>query len=464
MRPRGAQTWLSLLAALSLILWAGLASAKMPTNVILMISDGMGYNTVKATDYWTGGTPVYENFAVKYGVSTFSANNTSIPAYNPSLAWSDFNYVKNGAADSASAATAMATGVKTCNGQINWSVSGSPLTNIVQIAGGLGKATGVVTTVSWSNATPAAMVAHNLSRDNYAAIANEMLNSNLNVIMGAGNPGFNNNGQPAAQNAQYVGGTGTWDALNAGTLNGWTSIQTKAEFEALANNANPPVTKVVGTVQAYTTTQQARVGTQGTPTPANPSGVPFNANVPSLATMTSGALNVLNKNANGFFLMVEGGAVDWASHANQLDRMIEEQMDFNAAVQAVVAWVNANSNWDNTLLIVTADHETGYLEGPTAGTFNAVVNKGAGVLPGATFNSSGHTNSLVPLYAFGAGSESLAGYADQLDPVRGLYVDNTEIFQVMNGNPVPVPAAICLLGSGLAGLGLCRRQARAHLH
>ena len=178
--------------------------------------------------------------------------------------------------------------------------------------------------------------------------------------------------------------------------------------------------------------------------------------------MTTGALNVLHKNANGFFLMVEGGAVDWASHANQLDRMIEEQMDFNASVQAVMAWVNANSNWHDTLLIVTADHETGDLWGTGSGlpaTFNDVVNHGAGVLPGATFNSGDHTNSLVPLYAIGAGAELLAGYADQWDPVRGFYVDNTEIFQVMNGNPVPVPAAIWFLGSGLAGLGLWRRRA-----
>ena len=173
----------------------------------------------------------------------------------------------------------------------------------------------------------------------------------------------------------------------------------------------------------------------------------FNINVPSLATMSRGALNVLNKTPKGFFLMVEGGAVDWASHTNNLGKMIEEEMDFNAAVQAVVDWVNANSNWRDTLLLVTSDHETGYLWGPN-GVFNEVLNNGKDLLPGATYNSTGHSNSLVPLYAIGANSQLLAKFADQEDPVRGRYLDNTEIFRAMKGN-FAVPQAIMLLLSRL---------------
>jgi alkaline phosphatase len=449
------KTWVSALAVLTLILWSSLASAAMPKNVILMISDGQGYNTIKATNYWTGATPVYENFPYRYGCSTFSAGKIGPPpvpaiGYDPFQAWADFNYVitPSSATDSASAASALATGVKIYDNQLNLSTTGAQLKTITEIAGELGKSSGVVSTVQWSHATPAGMFAHNVSRNNYSAIANEMLGgaSPLNVIMGAGNPGFDDNGQPAVLSTKYVGGDTTWAQLTGGTHpQGWTLIQTKTEFENLANDPNPAVNKVVGTLQAATTAQQSRTLAVKGADPLNPSGLAFNANVPSLATMSQGALNVLNKNPKGFFLMVEGGAVDWANHANQLGQMIEEQMDFNNAVQVVVEWVNAHSNWNDTLLIVTADHETGHLWGPTAGTFNEVVNNGIGVLPGASFNSGDHSNSLIPVFAKGAGAGLLAGYADQTDPVRGRYVDNTEIFLVMNGKAAYISQEILLL-------------------
>jgi alkaline phosphatase len=466
-----AKTWLSLLAALSLILWAGLTSAAMPKNVILMISDGQGYNTVKATDYWTGAPAVYENFPVKYGMSTFSAGTPGHPAigYDPGRAWNDFNYVKTPGSytDSAAAATALATGVKNHNRVLNLDTFGNRLKTITEIAHHLGKATGVVTTVPWSHATPAGMFAHNPSRDHYADIANEMLagGSPLNVIMGAGNPDFNDNGQPACQDPKYVGGAATWNRLKTGTHpGGWSLLQTRKEFEALAANPHPTVTKVVGTVQAHTTTQQARDQAVKGPNTANPSGVAFNHNVPSLATMTRAALNVLSQNPHGFFLMVEGGAVDWANHDHQLGRMIEEQMDFNAAVQAVVHWVKTKSSWRDTLLIVTADHECGHLWGPIAGAFNGVVDHGPGVLPGAHFNSQKHTNALVPVYAKGAGAHLLAGYADKSDPVRGRYLDNTAIFPVMNGKAAAIPDAAWRRSSPLAGLGLLMPQPHCDLH
>jgi alkaline phosphatase len=132
---------------------------------------------------------------------------------------------------------------------------------------------------------------------------------------------------------------------------------------------------------------------------------------------TVGALNVLDSDQDGLFLMVEGGAIDWASHGNQSGRMIEEQVDFDNAVQAVVDWVKANSNWGETLLIVTGDHETGYLTGPSSDpTWEPIVNSGAGVLPGMEWHSGSHTNSLIPVYAKGDAARLFNRAVSQIRP------------------------------------------------
>jgi alkaline phosphatase len=175
---------------------------------------------------------------------------------------------------------------------------------------------------------------------------------------------------------------------------------------------------------------------------AAPFAVPLVPTVPTLATMTRGAINVLSRNPNGFFLMVEGGAVDQASHSNRAGRMIEEMIDFTAAVEAVVQWVEAHSNWDETLLIVTADHETGFLWGPDAGAtsdmlhfpWDPVQNNGKGKMPGCRYYSKYHTGSLVPLFAKGRGAELFDGLVQGKDPMRGPYVDDTDVFKVMNAS------------------------------
>lgn len=409
-----------------------------PKNIILMISDGCGYNQIDAASYYqygATGKQVYEQFPVKVGMSHYS-----VGFYDPAKAWASFDYVKNGPTDSAAAATAMASGYKTYDAGIGVDINKNPVKLISQRAKELGKSTGVITSVEFSHATPAGFIAHNVSRNNYQAIANEMiLSSATDVIMGAGNPWYDDNGVQLStpKTYQYVGGTATWDGLVNGTLavadadgdgtpDPWTLIQTKADFEKLTTGATPK--RVIGCAQAHTTLQQARGGDGK----AAPYVVPMNQNVPSLETMSKGALNVLDNNEKGFFLMIEGGAIDWAGHANQSGRVIEEEIDFNKAVEAVVDWVNTNSNWDDTLLIVTGDHETGYLTGSGSNpTWNPLVNNGAGVLPGMQWNSADHTNSLVPLFAKGAASQLLKNYAKITDPVRGLYLDNTEVAKTM---------------------------------
>ena len=198
-----------------------------------------------------------------------------------------------------------------------------------------------------------------------------------------------------------------------GAQKDWSFAHTKAEFEAVANGsvAFAPG-KLLGVAQVNSTLQQGR---------ANPAGDfdPLNTNVPTLEIMTRAALNVLAKNNNGFAVMIEGGAVDWAGHANQSDRNIEEHIDFNNSVKAVVDFVDRGADdidWTNTLLIVTADHETGNLWGSgsftdlngncryDAGTdtfngYQTIDGVGADVLADMQWLSGDHTNALVPLFA-----------------------------------------------------------------
>jgi alkaline phosphatase len=146
--------------------------------------------------------------------------------------------------------------------------------------------------------------------------------------------------------------------------------------------------------------------------------------------MTKAALNILDRNRDGFVLMVEGGAVDWASHANQSGRVIEEEIDFNRSVEAVVDWVQTHSNWSETLVVVTGDHECGYLCGPgsaASGSMQPIVNNGIGVQPGMEWNSGYHTNSLIPFYSKGICCKLFEVLAFNEDPIRGPYIDNRDV-------------------------------------
>jgi alkaline phosphatase len=425
-----------------------LRRAHGPKNVIVMISDGWGYNHVAATDhyqYGRTGTQIYEHFGLRTAMSTYSVEGS----YSSRAAWSSFARTASGATDSAAASTAMSTGVKTLDGAIGKDQRGKDLVHAFQVAEKAGRSTGVVTSVQFSHATPAGFVAHNTTRNDYSGIAREMIyDSAADVIMGAGSPCHDADGQSngCTGSTKYVGGNSTWadltdadgalgaDANGDGRKDPWTLIQSRRAFQQMARGSTPR--RVVGVAQVDKTLQQGRICTA---TATNPfTGVtgcsepPYktndNASVPTLSEMSAAALNVLDQDRDGFGLMVEGGAVDWAAHANSLGRLIEEQAAFNRAVRTVVQWIGGHGGWKDNLLIVTGDHECGYLTGPGSDpTWTTVVGKGRGRLPLAEFHSSGHTNSLIPFYAQGAGTERLFAAADQYDSVRGRYLDNAEL-------------------------------------
>lgn len=429
-----------LLFAIAVITICPIASAASAKNVILMISDGAGFNAFDCTSYYQHGKlgkQVYDKFPIRLGCTTYSADNPN--GYEPDKFWSKFEYARKEPTDSAAAATALYTGVKTENGRLCTDSEGEKLLTIAEIADSLGKSTGTVSSVMFSHATPAAVWAHNDSRNEYEEIAKEMIcDSGLDVIMGCGHPRYNNNGKLLPMDDwenEYCGGKDLFnDILTASTKRGWTFIESKHDFLALAANSDPVFDRLIGVAQCHETLQYNRTG----------EGMgKLNENVPSLSTMSEAAINVLAKDEDGFFLMIEGGAVDWAGHDNNLARIIEEQIDFNTAVEAVVEWVHTDSSWKETLLIITADHETGQLWGPKAGPknqtpFNLPQNNGAGNLPGARFFSGEHTNALVPLYVIGPRADVFQSLVDGKDTkaasawdFSGRYVDNADVFKVM---------------------------------
>lgn len=423
-------------------------------NVILMISDGQGFNGWEAAKFHEGGLPYDNDNFVFFGCTTFMLNADHVPqGYSPARMWSQFNYHRGSAksdyarsfTDSAAAATALNTGRKTLKGAVCVDKDGCRLTTMAELAHKIGKATGAVSSVQFVHATPACVWAHNKSRNNYEQIAAEMIHaSKLDVIVGCGDPG-------ASGEYKYVGGRDNWNDMNDdGMIAGRRFINRKVDFQALATG-KLTAKAVVGVAAA--------TGTLADKDPDHDEA----EDVPNLATMTKGALNVLAKDPDGFFLMVEGGAVDWANHARKIGYMLREQADFDNAVRAVIDWVDANSSWDETLLIVTADHDCGSIWGPgtvldtkgtddfTDDTINStwrnVVDNGKGKLPGLQYCSGGHTNALVPLWARGSGAKRFAGLVKGVDAKaarfwdefggtnrwNGAYVDNTDVFKVING-------------------------------
>lgn len=412
-----------------------------PKNIILLISDGAGHNQFDIANFYetgagysqvnvdpaTGtvehipGTPnqVYESWPVQVSQSTHSANGRG--NYTTENAWEGFGWVSSGATDSAAAGTALGTGVKTRNGQLGFDADGERLLTVGEQAKEVGKKVGLVSSVPFNHATPAGFIAHNQSRNDYHGLASEMIDSGVDVIMGGGHPNFNDNGSTRVPNHTWIS-QGDFGRLLGGDTE-FSYLETRSDFEALTTGDTPE--KVFGLAQVAETLQYNRSGL------GNKNVQPFTdpavANVPTLETMTKGALNVLDNGEDGFFLMVEGGAIDWAGHANQTTRVLEEQIDFNNSVDAVNNWVEANSSWDETLVIVTADHETGYLSGPGANPGWTAMTGTAGELPSVSWHSGGHTNTVVPFYAKGAGADQFRDLADEWDLVRGAYLDNTEI-------------------------------------
>ncbi|MEM0983439.1 MAG: alkaline phosphatase [Planctomycetota bacterium] len=355
----------------------------------------------------------------------------------PGFAAYDYLVTRN-VTDSAAAGTALASGVKSYNSTINFDLSENPVPFITQQLVALGKSAGVVTTKPFTDATPSAFGTASPSRQLEEIISDAMVNNGLlSVIISPGHPEFGSGGVPRTPEYEVLS-EANLIALRDGSA-GWTFVDDSGDLRDLASGAAAAPSRLFGLVPVSSslhsrdTTGRTNAYDPRFYDPMSPNGaVPFV--MPDLDVLSQAAINTLKQDEDGFFLMIEGASVDSAAHANDLPRMIEEQLSFNRAIDQVIAWVEMESSWDETLLLITTDHANGLLLGPDSASvfMQPPQTVGVGELPAGIWWSTNHTNELVPLWAFGAGSGRFVGLFDGVDPVRGEYVDNTDVHTAMS--------------------------------
>ena len=332
-----------------LFLHLGLGQQKSP-NIILVIGDGTGLSQITAGMYANGNKTHLESFPVVGLAKTHSLNAL--------------------VTDSAASGTAMACGVKTYNGTIGIDGKNVQHPSILEYAEDKNYTTGMITTSSIVHATPASFYAKVPSRSKYQDIALQLKESDLDYFIGGGKKHFTKR----KDNRNLVA-----------EMTEWTIVNRLKSFD-------DATTDKVGYFTNY-----------DEPLPI------LEGRKPDLADAVRSMLQKFEEKQAPFFMMVEGSQIDWGGHANDLGYIVSEFLDMDEAIGVLVDYVNKHPN---TLLIVTADHETGGL-GISSGNRRTFQPKGG-------FVTGGHTASMVPVFA--------KGLEEQL--FSGIY-ENTAIFEKM---------------------------------
>lgn len=337
-------------------------TSKTPKNIILMIGDGMGLAQVTAGMYASAAPLALEQFPATGLIKTHSA--------------------KELITDSAAGATAFSCGCKTYNGAIGMTAGKKPCPTILEQAQSFGLATGLVATSSITHATPASFIAHVAGRQEMENIATFFLKTPVDLFIGGGMKYFTNR--------------------KTDQRNLYTELQEKgvavSDFSAGA------------------------LDVAGMPDPARPfawfsaleepESVDKGRNYLPVASRIAPAF-LARRSAKGFFLMIEGSQIDWACHANKGDEAVQEMLDFDRAIGEVLRFAKEDGN---TLVIVTADHETGGMA-----LLRGENNKSLNI----KFTTDYHTASLVPVFAFGPGAERFNGLYENTD----IYFKMRALFQ-----------------------------------
>jgi alkaline phosphatase len=418
---------------------------------------------------------------------------------NPWTPGNDPEYIKHSYPDSANTATTLYTGVKSYNNAISVDIFEKPLETILKTAADAGKSTGIVTSVPIDHATPGAAAA-NVNRRNkfdgdYPTLDNilqqELRIYQPTVILGGGHPltGAGSESLPKGveppRKFEYITKSTYRElsknpdrnrynytflergedaaaklAMTASKLDPNKSDRLLGLYGARGQEGNLPVSTANGDYSNTGLSIFSLFSSQGqkpdTVRPLLPGETDksfiareINEN-PTLKDLTKAALEVLSKDKDGFWLMVEGGDIDWAAHDNNLDNLIGTVLDFDKAVQTTIDWIKNNGGWENNLLIVTADHDhyltlnpnfeellkTKGAEALTAESDSTKAGHFWGSEPQVKYGWGNHANRPVPVYYQGKGAEVLTNsigkgfqsYGFDIPGIDGL-VDEIHIYQ-----------------------------------
>lgn len=344
-------------------------------RVILLIGDGAGIT------YWTAALLAAESLAVQ--------------AF-PVAGLVDTRASGNKVTDSAASATAYATGVRTYNGAIGVAPDTTVLETVLEMAQKRGMATGLIATSRITHATPASFAAHVPNRLMEWEIGKQILDHDVTVVLGGGAGIYDPARRPDSLD------------LRSQILQRYTYVETPEELAALNLDTVPSlfgmfaVSHMPRAVRPEvslrdTTIQIARDSAMvdSVTTLADTTWVPDRS--PTLPEMTAAALVVLDKDPDGFFLMVEGSQPDWRGHGNEPLATVEaEMLDLDGAVGVALEYQERHPE---TLIVVLADHETGglALQFDSTGTFREA------------YTTDSHTAEMIPLFAKGPGAVRFGG-------------------------------------------------------
>lgn len=345
----------ALLLVLALFL-GGTAGAEAPVkNVILLIGDGLGINQVTAA-----------RLSLEGGASAV-LNLDTMPYTGFSINYAANNLVT----DSAAAATALATGYRTDTGRLGTLPDGTAVRSIMLKAKEQGLSTGVVATVKITDATPAAFLVNADHRALERDVAAAVLEAAPDVLLGGGADTFGINPFTKKPKSNAL--------IHRALEMGYTFV---ADRDGLLNLEITPEMKLIGLfIGGDMSFELTRLPTE-----------------PSLLEMAQRALELVSQNPQGFFLVVEGSRIDRAAHTNSIKEMVGEVLMFDQVVGLALEFAREHPG---TLVVVTADHETGGL------TITGGQPSGANVT--YSWAATAHTASMVPIYAFGPGAEHFSG-------------------------------------------------------